>query len=201
MAKTIKRELIGFVTRRVSPLLSDPRQVVRPDNVESWIDAACMDLADDLFHDEGNSLRTKLQKTYTITLASGVASLATHTDLIADSLKGARIMHSSSTLPLEYIPDLRSLPYVHDSGLLYYALANDAIHTRDSAGSLTGLTGTLTVDGAFFVPFIHLETAGSTTLPEHSGLRSLLIRKILGIAAEALSIPPERLAIGADPAK
>lgn len=187
MAATTKKELVGFVQRRIPPQLGDPRQIARPDNVESWIEAACFELANEFFENKAEPSRSRLQKPYTLTLTTGVASLTTSTDMLIESLREARLLHSSSTVPMEYVPDVRDLSYMHATDLLYYAIANDAVYTRAGDGTLTGLTGSLDVIGAFFVPVIHLDTPASTTLP--AILRPRLINKLLQIAAQALSLP------------
>jgi len=185
MAKLTKAQVVGYVQRRLPPSLGDARKVARMDNVESWISQACYRLSNMAWKQEMTEYRA-LQKAYsTLAITAGAVNLQTLApDLLVEALPDARIVHSSYTLPLSWIPHETDALLLHQSDFGYYTVANDSIMVYDAAGA--ALTGTINISSAVFVPVLHASTAASTTLPEI--LNAPLIDMVLSFAREALGI-------------
>lgn len=102
-------------------------------------------------------VRTQLQKTFTPTLTSGVASLTSQLALaepIIVQFPFPLVEHSTLAYPLQPVPSALRLtlePANPDYG--YYTVKAGNIRTKDTAGSTTALTGTLNLT-AQYIPTI-----------------------------------------------
>ncbi len=127
-------------------------KLLLPDIV-SWIDEALRTLGLQVADSLDVTVRNQLQTVFTIELTSGVGSLAEATgedEPLIVKYPLVLVTHSSLSEPLLPLPSLTRLanePANLDFG--FYALNGGSIHTKSTNGSLTALTGDLSVTGNF----------------------------------------------------
>jgi hypothetical protein len=99
------------------------------------------------------SVRTQLQKEFTVTLTAGKGSLASSLSAAEPMLVKfpfIRVEHSTLSYPLQPVPSLFRLqiePANPDFGS--YTVQSNQIHTKNTTGSLTSLTGNLSVTSQY----------------------------------------------------
>ncbi len=150
-------------------------KILKPDIV-SWIDEALRTLGLVVAASPDVLERNALQKVFSVTLTAGVGSLddtATVSEPLIAKFPLVRVTHPSLTEPLLPLPSLQRLanePANLDFG--FYALNGGSIHTKSTNGSLTALTGTLSITGNF-VPLI-----ASLTTDQVSQLVDLIVSSV-----------------------
>lgn len=127
--------------------------------IEQTIPVALKEMALKVAESPDESVRAQLQKEFTAALTTGKAPLAGLLSAAEPALLKyplVRVEHASLTYPLMPLPSVLRLqiePANPDYG--FYAVKSGQIHTKDTAGSLTGLTGNLTIT-AQYVPTVAL---------------------------------------------
>ena len=127
-------------------------------------------------------LRQKLIKDFSVTATSGTAPLTTpltaSEPMIWEGLSKSTMMHSSSVYPFQHLPDRTSLIIDRPRfGLIYDWVDGSTLRTKDTSGSLTGLTGTVTISGSY-IPVI-------TTVSGNADLEEMLVEDLTRIAVTA----------------
>ncbi len=135
---------------RVLSKLGEPAMIIGPE-IEAALPTCLNRFADSVAADP--KLRELLSKNFVITLASGVGNLTTAftatEPLIIEQMEQADVTHTSSTLPLQPLPDITSLRLPHSKMVIYYTVHGQELHTRNTDGSLTSLTGSVNIHGSY----------------------------------------------------
>jgi hypothetical protein len=127
--------------------------------VELNVPVVLKEVAIKVAESKDESVRAQLQKDFSITLTTGKAPIATMLSAAEPALLKyplVRVEHTSLSYPLLPVPSLLQLqikPISQDFG--YYTLKSGQVHTKDTSGSLTALTGNLSVT-AQYVPTLAL---------------------------------------------
>jgi hypothetical protein len=146
-------DVIEKVRSRVLPDANDETIKKFDFIVEQVLPSALKEAALKVAESKDESVRAQLQKDFTAALTTGKADMSgllSAAEPLLLRFPFPRISHSTLTYPLQPVPSLFRLqiqPTVTDWG--FYALENAKIHTKDTNGSLTGLTGNLTITGNF----------------------------------------------------
>jgi hypothetical protein len=152
--------------------------------VDSWIPAAVKRLVRKLM-DTGDGAKIHyLVKEFTnVTLSSGVADLtgSTYDVLLLEGwMEFFDVKHSSNSFSMIALPSLAHLrtrqPF--QNLFLHYTLEGRKIHTKDASGSLTGLTGSLTIN-APAEPTVTTNASGTGTVDLHPALLGDLIDELV----------------------
>lgn len=127
--------------------------------IEQTVPVALKELAVKVAESPDESVRAQLQKDFTATLTTGRAPLAGLLSAAEPALLKfpiVRVEHVSLLYPLMPVPSLLRLqiePANPDYG--FYTVKSGQVHTKDTTGSLTALTGNLTIT-AQYVPTVAL---------------------------------------------
>ena len=177
-------DVIEQVRSRVSP--STPEELLQKFDfaIEQAVPSALKEVAIKVAKSKDDFVKTQLQKDFALALTAGTTTVATMTSSAEPALLEfpfVSVRHSSISYPLQPVPSYLRLqiePTNPDLG--FYTLRAGTLYTKDTAGSLTGLTGTLTVT-AQYVPLLSL--LPPTLLP-------LLVEEIV-LALKGISFEPE----------
>lgn len=128
-------------------------------------------------------VKQKLIKDFTVTASAGTASLTTpltaSEPMILESLKSATMTHSTSDYPFQHLFDRQSLVLDRPSfGLIYDWVNGNTLRTRDTDGSLTALSGTVTIS-ANYVPIL-------TTVSGDQTLEEMLVEELVRVASTGI---------------
>lgn len=95
----------------------------------------------------GELRRNLLETETTITLTAGVGDLTTleAANYLPESIDLGNIRHPSNTLPLQNVEDDVALTFPFPRFMIYFTIGGNKIRTRNTDGSLTTLTGDVTV--------------------------------------------------------
>lgn len=120
------------------------------------------------------NVRALLQKDFTLTLSSGIVDLTTHVTasepMLIEYIRKGTLTHSSSSYPLQWLPDKASLSLSRPTDFIYYCV--DGLTLRTLANnSLTSLTGTINAR-VNHVPLI-------TTISTKPSLEDLLVDEVM----------------------
>lgn len=124
---------------------------IPPDVIEGGLNYCLQQLADHTA--SSDAIRSRLQKTHSITLASGVATLPTTLLTSPIAIDYYLVTLANTTNPLQFLPNLhdRYNPPPHVD-YVYYTIGSNQITVFNYQGTLTSET-TLTVYGSY-VPLI-----------------------------------------------
>lgn len=152
-------DVIEQVRSRVAPDTSDEALQKFDYVIEQTVPVALKEVAVKVAESNDESVRVQLQKDFTLSLTAGKASVSSLLNASEPALLKypfVRVEHSSLSYPLQPVPSLLRLqiePTNPDFG--FYAVKSGQIHTKDTAGSLSALTGNLTVT-AQYIPTLAL---------------------------------------------
>lgn len=152
-------EVIEQVRSRVAP--DTPEELLQKFDyvVEQAVPVALKEVAIKVAQSNDKAVRAQLQKEFTVALTTGKAPLSTLLSAAEPGLLKyplSRVEHSSLTYPLQPVASRMRLQIEPTNpDFAFYTIEAGQIHTKDTAGSLTGLTGNLTVI-AQYVPTLAL---------------------------------------------
>jgi hypothetical protein len=98
-------------------------------------------------------MRELLRKDFSVTITSGTgdltASLTASEPLMIDRSWADNFFITSGTTPLQPLPDRTQLSFTRSTMFIYYTIDGNTIRTRNTDGSLSSLSTTLTITGNY----------------------------------------------------
>ena len=97
--------------------------------------------------------RNLLEKDFTVTVASGVGDMTTaltaSEPLIIEGMPNNEVFLTGVLIPAQYLPELPQLKLDRPKLVAYYTVHGSSLFIRNTDGSLTSYTGTVTIHGSY----------------------------------------------------
>lgn len=144
---------------RVLNKLGEPSNVAGPE-IEAIIPSALSQFASQVANDSRPHMRELLRKDFSVTVTSGIGDLSTHLaasePLIIENVPSAYLLVSSGLTPMQSLPDRVQLGLTRTTAVIWYTIDGSTLRTRNTDGSLTTLTTTVTLTGNYVPTIAHL---------------------------------------------
>jgi hypothetical protein len=141
---------------RVLNKLGEPSNIAGPE-IEAILPSALYAFGSHVANDARPHMRELLRKDFSVAVASGTGDLSAHLTasepLIIENVPQDYFAVTGGTVPMQGLPDRVQLGLARSTAVIWYTIDGSTLRTRNTDGSLSTLTTTVTVT-ANYVPTI-----------------------------------------------